>query len=112
MNHKIHFEPAGSTFPRHRRVSLGLLSIFVSGLLIWTALVTPSAIADDWSSQAKQGIPALVFTNPFGEVGAGHYGPRVQVVGGTTIENTSFDVKNPDLGTQIKCFGVAVSPKM
>lgn len=103
MKHKLHFGMARA-MTHGEKAFLAL--VFFAGLLIGGSLATSTqrVYAGNSSDASKQTIPTLIFANPFGEFGEGRYGPRIQTNGGTTIENTSFDVKNPDLGTANTCF--------
>jgi hypothetical protein len=51
-------------------------------------------------------INGMVFSDPFGYIGQGPFQPRITIMYGQLIENTSFDVNNPDLNQQSSCFGV------
>lgn len=61
------------------------------------------------TADGASGGPPLgtVFSDPFGNLGQSKYGPRIQYnTFGTLIENTDFDVHNPDLSGSSQCFGV------
>jgi hypothetical protein len=51
-------------------------------------------------------INGMVFSDPFGYLGDSPYKPRITIMYGLLIEDTSFGIKNPDLNKPSSCFGV------
>lgn len=52
----------------------------------------------------------MIFSDPFGYMGISLYRPRYTYDNwGNLIENTDFDIKNPDLSRPTSCFGVPMN---
>jgi hypothetical protein len=82
-------------------------SKFIAGTIGIIILTTAAVTLTSISSQAQS--PATSFDFPLGD-GAYNYGPILQYYGNPSVivEDTRYGIKNPDLGSAIKCFGQKV----
>ena len=80
------------------------ISKFIAGTIGIIILTTAAVTLTSISSQAQS--PATSFDFPLGD-GTYSYGPILQYYGTplVIVEDTRYGIKNPDLGSAIKCFG-------
>jgi hypothetical protein len=87
-----------------KRISRAMFCIVLASSLALVIFIPP-LLEENFIVQASP-YNGMVFSDPFGNIGYSPFQPRITYKYGILIENTDFDVHNPDLRQQSSCFGV------